>query len=407
MRVATSRPLGQLWPRNSSVRCARRLPGLSANPKRLYTTETPAAMLGAHEWHWTTKRQEYVWATTCAQERKTKRWWQFWVSGRSDPLETTRPWRHSPVPSPVPLLAKAQVQSASCGLAHSAVVVENQVFTWGSNNYGQVGPVKAATSWGSEDDEDVTQPYHLHNLSHLNLRAVACGHFHTLALTQDGHVWTWGAGALGRGDEVYDSIPFPVAYFGDIERRVVQVHASGDYSLVVTADQDDNTSTASHEAYIWGYLPSSSTLAPASKSLDPALVQSLVGSRIDHVNCLPHQISVLHRSTAQPHSYTLTVFGQTAVAPNATPGLDLASYPTYQEVPVIPGVFINAPAFQGSLNQAPFDPAQVRQLASVGELELFLLSDGTIHTLNTTTGTFLTLPDPLVSGFGPVQSIAV
>ena len=60
---------------------------------------------------------------------------------------------------------------------------------------------------------------------------------HSLAITADGAVWTWGWGSdgrLGRGDEQAQLQPKKVEAFTG--QRVVAVSAGGEHSLAITAD---------------------------------------------------------------------------------------------------------------------------------------------------------------------------
>jgi len=53
------------------------------------------------------------------------------------------------------------------------------------------------------------------------------GNFHNLALSSTGKLWSWGSGCLGRGDEIYDSLPQPVEFFHALGRDIKQVFAAG------------------------------------------------------------------------------------------------------------------------------------------------------------------------------------
>lgn len=72
-----------------------------------------------------------------------------------------------------------------------------------------------ATSFGSYIH--IAHPYHLYHL----------GNFHNLALSKTGKLWSWGSGCLGRGDEIYDSLPQPVEFFHALGRNIKQVFAAG------------------------------------------------------------------------------------------------------------------------------------------------------------------------------------
>ena len=69
---------------------------------------------------------------------------------------------------------------------------------------------------------------------------MSVGNFHSLALTADGAVWSWGYGedgTLGHGDEQNEQmqlLPKKVEAFAD--QRVVTVSAGALYSTALTAD---------------------------------------------------------------------------------------------------------------------------------------------------------------------------
>ena len=84
--------------------------------------------------------------------------------------------------------------SISCGLNHCLAVSSlGEVFTWGSNRFGQLGH-------GGKD----TTPRIVTELLSEPIKKAACGAYHTIAVSQRGGMFTWGCGArgrLGHGDE--------------------------------------------------------------------------------------------------------------------------------------------------------------------------------------------------------------
>ena len=66
---------------------------------------------------------------------------------------------------------------------------------------------------------------------------MSAGDNHTLAITADGSVWSWGRGGhgqLGHGDEQEQSLPKKIEAFAG--QRVVATSAGDDQSLAITAD---------------------------------------------------------------------------------------------------------------------------------------------------------------------------
>lgn len=83
-----------------------------------------------------------------------------------------------------PIKILENVIAVSTGLFHSAAVtIDNRLFTFGLNDKGQLGlghETNTATPTEVKFSEDV------------NIIAVECGLFHTLALDSEGNFWVWG-----------------------------------------------------------------------------------------------------------------------------------------------------------------------------------------------------------------------
>lgn len=96
-------------------------------------------------------------------------------------------------PRPLPALDGAACTDVAAGGAHSLVLAgDGSVLSFGLNDRGQLGHSPRA--------EEVPEPREV--LLPEAAVAVAAGDFHSLALTADGRVWTWGdgtGGALGLG----------------------------------------------------------------------------------------------------------------------------------------------------------------------------------------------------------------
>ncbi|MEZ4907977.1 MAG: hypothetical protein R2771_10160 [Saprospiraceae bacterium] len=108
---------------------------------------------------------------------------------------------NSSIPKLVSRLPKIKVISR--GYDHSlAIDSSGNIWEWGRNNYGQLGTVLA-------NDYNVPQKLK----GHSNFKSVEGGHWHTVALKNDGTVWSWGHnyyGELGSGDREHSSFPVQV-----------------------------------------------------------------------------------------------------------------------------------------------------------------------------------------------------
>ncbi|GFS32266.1 regulator of chromosome condensation (RCC1) family with FYVE zinc finger domain-containing protein [Actinidia rufa] len=96
------------------------------------------------------------------------------------------------------------VHNIACGKKHAVLVTkQGQVFSWGEESGGRLGH-------GVE--VDVSHPKLIDALIGMNIELVACGEYHTCAVTFAGDLYTWGdgthnCGLLGHGSEVSHWIP--------------------------------------------------------------------------------------------------------------------------------------------------------------------------------------------------------
>ncbi|KAI6669611.1 hypothetical protein NL676_004496 [Syzygium grande] len=96
------------------------------------------------------------------------------------------------------------VQNIACGGRHAALVTkQGEIFSWGEEWGGRLG---------HGVDSDVLHPKLIDALSNTNIELVACGEYHTCAVTLSGDLYTWGDGAynfglLGHGNEVSHWVP--------------------------------------------------------------------------------------------------------------------------------------------------------------------------------------------------------
>lgn len=115
-------------------------------------------------------------------------------SGRTDIL----------LPKPLESNLVLDVHHVACGVRHAALVTrQGEVFTWGEESGGRLG-------YGV--GTDAIHPHLVESLVACNADFVACGEFHTCAVSVSGELYTWGDGAhnvglLGHGTDVSHWIP--------------------------------------------------------------------------------------------------------------------------------------------------------------------------------------------------------
>ncbi|KAJ3675637.1 hypothetical protein LUZ60_004679 [Juncus effusus] len=85
-----------------------------------------------------------------------------------------------------------KVVEISAGYHHScAVTVDGKLFVWGNNSRGQLG-------LGKKEEKRVLKPTRVDCLVDVNVKTVALGSEHSIALTDEGQILTWGSGEAGR-----------------------------------------------------------------------------------------------------------------------------------------------------------------------------------------------------------------
>ena len=132
-------------------------------------------------------------------------------------------------PKKIEALADQRVVAVSAGGLHSlTLTADGAVWSWGHGGYGQLG---------HGDWQNQLQPKKVEAFGGQRVVAVSAGLAHTLAITTDGAVWSWGdggAGRLGHGDGQDRLLPKAVEAFAG--QRVVAVSAGAQHSLALTAN---------------------------------------------------------------------------------------------------------------------------------------------------------------------------
>jgi alpha-tubulin suppressor-like RCC1 family protein len=135
---------------------------------------------------------------------------------------------HEAVPRQIEALNHVVVKQVAAGGLHSIVLTrDGDVFTWGYGHYGQLGH-------GNKRDQNV--PKQVEGLT--NVTDIAAGVFHSLAVVEAGAVYTWGSnysGKLGLGDHgvgTHRNVPTEVPGVNE----VVAVAAGQYHSFALSRD---------------------------------------------------------------------------------------------------------------------------------------------------------------------------
>uniref|UniRef100_A0A0C9RVE1 TSA: Wollemia nobilis Ref_Wollemi_Transcript_11097_1928 transcribed RNA sequence n=1 Tax=Wollemia nobilis TaxID=56998 RepID=A0A0C9RVE1_9CONI len=169
------------------------------------------------------------------------------------------------IPIPQRCAPQLRVRQVAAGGTHSVVLTQNgHVWTWGQ-------------PWPPGDIKQISTPVRVQGLE--NVKLIAVGAFHNLALLEQGEVWAWGNneyGQLGTGDTQPRSQPVPVQGLSSL--TLVDIAAGGWHSTALTKDA---------EVYAWGRGEHGRLGFGDDKSskMVPQKVQLLAGEAIAQVSC--------------------------------------------------------------------------------------------------------------------------
>jgi tRNA A-37 threonylcarbamoyl transferase component Bud32 len=130
-------------------------------------------------------------------------------------------------------LCKKNIIDLSYGLCHYiARTIDNKIYCWGNNFWSQLGNRRKDENPVQENNPELNEL-----LSDLNISVIKCGAHHSLALTQSGEVYAWGSnywGQIGCGDNFDKSIPTKVKALNDI--KIKMISCGYNHSMALTKD---------------------------------------------------------------------------------------------------------------------------------------------------------------------------
>ncbi|MCC8066848.1 MAG: hypothetical protein LIO94_07075 [Clostridiales bacterium] len=149
--------------------------------------------------------------------------------------------------------------------AHNSIALmsDGTVWTWGDNTYGQLGNKSNEASYIPVQVRNPISDKYL-----TDVIKVAQGAYHSVALTSDGQVYTWGLGAsgqLGNGSTDNSTIPVAVVNGDTALSGIVDIAAGEDF----TAALDEN-------GYVWMFGNNEDGLLGINKTDDIQLTPQRV-----------------------------------------------------------------------------------------------------------------------------------
>jgi hypothetical protein len=128
-----------------------------------------------------------------------------------------------------------RVVMISCGSCHSMALTESgHVYSWGSNKYGQLGNENTVYS----NTPKVVE------LNSISVERISCGLWHSLLLSKDGDIYAFGCnrwGQIGNGNNVNQLKPVKINH----KIKFIDIAAHHCLHISVSLSVDD-------KCYVWG-----------------------------------------------------------------------------------------------------------------------------------------------------------
>jgi len=130
------------------------------------------------------------------------------------------------IPTLVESMQDFVVQQVSCGAHHTALLTDKgTLYTFGKNENGLLG---------HDDEENRLVPTLVEALETINITQVSCGNEHSVALSDQGQIYTWGRGAFGElGHGSFDKLLVPQKVSQLQDFCVVRVEAFERYTAAL------------------------------------------------------------------------------------------------------------------------------------------------------------------------------
>ncbi|XP_054371581.1 probable E3 ubiquitin-protein ligase HERC4 isoform X2 [Molothrus ater] len=200
------------------------------------------------------------------------------------------------VPRNIKSLSEIQIVQVACGYYHSLALSKgSEVFSWGQNKYGQLG-------LGYEYKKQ-TSPQMIKSLLGIPFAQIAAGGAHSFVLTLSGAIFGWGRnkfGQLGLNDDTDRYVPTLLKSLRS--QKVVHICCGEDHTAALTKEGGVFTFGAGG----YGQLGHNST----SHEINPRKVFELMGSVVTQITCGRQHTTAFVPSSGRIYSFGLGGNGQ-------------------------------------------------------------------------------------------------
>lgn len=180
--------------------------------------------------------------------------------------------QHRTRPELVTSLSDYSIQALACGGCHSVAVTKwGQLFSWGSDSFGQLG-----LNSGSGDQWSAKT---VKNLALSTVIQVACGQNHSLALTNDGQLYSWGCNRFGQ---------LGLGTTSEQERKPILITSLAGIPIAIIACGSNHSFAVSKSGAVFGWGKNTCGqlgLSDCSNRKYPAQLKSLRSIRVKFIAC--------------------------------------------------------------------------------------------------------------------------
>ncbi|XP_076387306.1 RCC1 and BTB domain containing protein claret isoform X2 [Megachile rotundata] len=187
------------------------------------------------------------------------------------------------------------------GFSHVVLIRNGNVYTWGSSVQGCLGTGPSVLRYGPP------QAISFFKIMEVEVLSVSCGHCHTLAVTNNG-VYAWGSsrfGQLGLGKILQCSTPELITYLA--QEVIIDAVAGQYHSVALTADG---------RVFTWGWgVHGQLGHGNTDKKIVPTLITSLLGTVIRYISA-GHAHTLALSTEGIVYAFGCNIFGQLGVGSN-------------------------------------------------------------------------------------------
>ncbi|XP_068967213.1 probable E3 ubiquitin-protein ligase HERC4 [Bombus flavifrons] len=199
-------------------------------------------------------------------------------------------------PRMVKTLGTSIIVQVACGMKHALALTNNgELYSWGSNSEGQLGL--------GVDIRYEIKPKLINTLAGVPIAFIACGGYHSIAISKSGAIFGWGKntfGQLGLNDTQNRNLPYQLQTLRNA--KICYAACGEEFSVFLTVDGGVFTCGAG----MYGQLGHGSN----NNEILPRQVMELMGSTVTQISCGKRHTLALVPSQGRVYAWGLGGAGQ-------------------------------------------------------------------------------------------------